>query len=151
MRKVIPADPALRRVTFAALVAVALLGAIGIAFTASFTSHLRDLAAHSPEEAAATAARALKTITALMAVLPVAIGAYLAYVAIRAWQTGEFPPPGTRVLRDTVVTVGPKSRVWATVGVIVAVLLLAGGITVVVWSWGLAERLAEASAGPLAY
>ena len=150
-RKVIPADPTLRRVTIVALVALALVGAIGIVFTASFTDHLRDLAERSPEQAARSAARAFKTITALMAVMPGTVGLYLAYVAVRAWQTGEFPPPGTRVLRDTVVTVGPRSRVWAIVGLVVAVLLLAGGIAVVVWSWRLAEHVVQASAGTVGY
>jgi len=150
-RKVIRADRTLRSVTVVAIAILSLLGVVAVAYTGSFTDRLQTLAAESPEQAATIAANAFKAITALMAVIPLAVGLYLTYVALQAWQAGEFPPPGTRVLRDTVVTVGPRSRTWATIGFIIALLLVTGGILIPVWGWRLANSLVEASrlpAGP---
>ena len=141
----IQADRTLRTVTVIALAILSLLGGVAVAFTKSFTDRVRMLATESPEQAATMAAQAFKAITAVMGVIPLAVGLYLTYVSVRAWRTREFPPPGTRVLRDTVVTVGPKSRTWATIGLIVAVLLGAGGILIPVWGWRLADSLVQAS------
>jgi hypothetical protein len=142
---VIQADRTLRTVTVIALAILSLLGGVAVAFTKSFTDRVRMLATESPEQAATMAADTFKAITAVMGVIPLAVGLYLTYVSVRAWRTGEFPPPGTRVLRDTVVTVGLKSRTWATIGLIVAVLLGAGGILIPVWGWRLADSLVQAS------
>ncbi len=147
-RKVIRADRTLRSVTVAAIAILSLLGAVAVAYTRSFTERLQTLATESPEQAATVAANAFKAITALMAVIPLSVGLYLAFVAVRAWQTGEFPPPGTRVLRDTVVTVGPRSRTWATIGFFIALLLVTGGILIPVWGWHVADSLVQATTLP---
>lgn len=147
-RKLIKADPTLRMVTVAALVAMSLLGGVAIAYTKSFTERLRMIAAESPERAASMAADAFKTTTALGAVIPLLVGAYLTLVSVRALRSHQFPPPGTRVLRDTVVTVGPKSRTWAKMGFLIAILLVAGGILILVWGWRLADSLVQSSTLP---
>lgn len=146
--KVIRADRTLRTVVALSLAMLSLLGAVAVVLTKSFTERVRTLAADSPEQAATMAADAFKAITAVMAVIPVAVGAYLTYVSVRAWETDEFPPPGTRVLRDTVVTVGAKSRTWAAIGLAIALLLVVGGIMIPVWGWQLADGLVQASAQP---
>ena len=148
-RKLIKADRSLRVVAVAALAILSILGGAAIAYTKSFTDRVQMIATESPEQAAGMAAEAFRTITALMAVIPLAVGIYLTYVSVRTWRTGEFPPPGTRVLRDTIVTVGPKSRTWATIGFVVAVLLVAGGILMPVWGWRLADGLVRVSTMPV--
>ena len=150
-RKLIKADRALRVVAVASLATLSILGGVAIAYTKAFTDRIRMMATESPEQAANVAGEAFKTITALMAVIPLAVGIYLTYVSVRTWRIGEFPPPGTRVLRDTIVTVGPKSRTWATIGLVVAVLLVVGGILIPVWGWRLADGLVHmgsVQAGP---
>jgi hypothetical protein len=131
------------------LAVLSLLGGVAVAYTKSFTERVRTLAAESPEQAAALAADVFKAITALMGVIPLAVGFYLAYVSVRAWETGEFPPPGTRVLRDTVVTVGTKSRLWAAIGLAVALALIVGGMLIPMWGWQLSDSLVQASAQPV--
>jgi hypothetical protein len=134
-----------------ALIILLVLVAVAIPLAKSWTDHLQVVAGESPQQAAALAAVGLKMITALMGVLPLMVGAYLAYVSVKAWRTAEFPPPGTRVLRDTVVTAGSKSRVWAVVGGAVAFALIFGGVLSPLLGWRLAESLvqaASASPGP---
>jgi len=132
-----------------ALVALAVMGAAALIFTRAFTERILAAAAESPAEAAATAARAVRMTLSLLSVIPLAVGMYLISVSIRAWQANEFPPPGTRVLRDTVVTLGPGSRRWALAGFVTAVFLIAGGTTVLVLAWRLAASLIEIGSRPV--
>ena len=145
----IPADPAMRRLSLLAIIVVTVTGIVGLVYTGEFLDRVQKLAADDPREAARLAARTFKVLTAFMAVIPIIIGAYLAQVAVRAWRHHEFPPPGTRVLRDTVVTVGPRSRRWALLALFVALLLVGGGVLLPIWSWQLTDRLFTVGVLPL--
>ena len=145
-RKVIRADPTLRMLTLAGVVVVVVAGVVALAFTESFLRDMTELARESPEVAAARVGFAFKLVALSAAVIPVAVGVYLARVAILAWRSGEFPPRGTRVLRDTVVTTGPRSLRWALLALLVALLLLLGGIGIPLVAWNLVEGLSLGAA-----
>jgi hypothetical protein len=147
-RKIIRADSALRRLTLIGVVVVLLAGMIALVYTGSFLDDMKALARVSPSQAAARVGLVLKLVAIGAAVIPVAVGAYLARVAMLTWRSGEFPPPGTRVLRDTTVTTGPSSRRWAVFALLVAVILLVGGILVPLVTWTLVEGLLRGSAVP---
>ncbi len=137
----LPADPTLRRLTLIAIIVVTVAGTAGLVYTGAFLDRVRTLANDDPVEAARLATRTFKMLTVFMAVIPVVVGGYLGLVAARSWHHGEFPPPGTRVLRDTVVTVGPHSRRWALLAFVIALLLVSSGIFLPLWSWQLTDRL----------
>ena len=139
--RIIAADPTLRRMTLVAIVVVTVVGAAGLVYTGAFLERVQALASDDPEEAAQLAARTFKVLTVFMAVVPIIVGAYLGQVAVRAWHHAEFPPPGTRVLRDTIVTVGPRSRRWALLAFVIALLLVGSSIFLPLWSWQLTDRL----------
>ncbi len=139
-RKVIRADPTLRILTVVGVVLVLVGGIIAVGYTESFVREVRELARESPGQAAERVRAVLRALTVGVAVIPVAVGAYLTRVAVLALRSGEFPPPGTRVLRDTTVTTGPASRRWAVLGLVVAGLLVTGGIAVPVGVWQLVGR-----------
>ena len=147
--KVILADPTMRRLSLLAIIVVTVTGIVGLVYTGAFLDRVQKLAADDPREAARLAVRTFKVLTAFMAVIPIIIGAYLAQVAVRAWHHHEFPPPGTRVLRDTVVTVGPRSRHWALLALFVAFLLVGSGVFLPIWSWQVTDRLFTVGVPPL--
>jgi hypothetical protein len=140
-RKVIRADRALRRLTLIGVAVVLLAGAIALVYTESFLHDMKVLARESPSQAAARVGLVLKLVAIGAAVIPIAVGAYLTRVAMLTWRSSEFPPPGTRVLRDTTVTTGPGSRRWAVFAFLVAVILLSGGLLVPLLTWNLLEGL----------
>jgi len=144
-RKIIPADRALRRLTLIGVAVVLVAGVIAIVYTESFLDEMAALAQESPSQAAARVGLVLKLVAIGAAAIPIAVGAYLTRVAMLTWRSGEFPPPGTRVLRDTVVTTGPKSRRWAVFAFLVAVILLLGGVLVPLLTWNLVEGLLHSS------
>jgi hypothetical protein len=147
-RNIIRADRTLRTVTLIGVAAVLLVGVIGLAYTESFLRDIKALAQESPSQAAAKVGLVLKVVTIGAAVIPVAVGTYLTRVAVLAWRNSEFPPPGTRVLRDTTVTTGPTSRRWALFALLVAVILVLGGIVLPLVTWNLVESLLHGSARP---
>ncbi len=110
--------------------------------------NMEALAQESPSQAAARVGLVLKLVAIGAAAIPIAVGAYLTRVAMLTWRSSEFPPPGTRVLRDTAVTTGPRSRRWAVFAFLVAVILLLGGILVPLLTWNLVEGLLRGSAVP---
>lgn len=147
--KLIPADPTMRRLTLLAILVITAIGAVGLVYTNAFLDRVKDLAGENPDAAAQLAARTFKLLTVFMAIVPIIVGLYLGFVAIRAWHHEEFPPPGTRVLRDTVVTVGPRSRQWALLAFFIALLLVGSGIFLPLWSWQLTDRLFPSGGLPL--
>ncbi len=134
--------------TLIGVVVVLLAGMIALVYTGSFLDDMKALARVSPSQAAARVGLVLKLVAIGAGVIPVAVGAYLARVAMLTWRSGEFPPPGTRVLRDSTVTTGPSSRRWAVFAFLVAVILLVGGILVPLVTWTLVEGLLRGSAVP---
>jgi hypothetical protein len=144
-RKIIRADKALRQLTLIGLVVVLLAGIIALVYTESFLDDMKALARESPRQAAERAGLVLKIVAMGAAVIPVAVGAYLTRVAMLTWRSREFPPPGTRVLRDTAVTTGPSSRRWAVFALLVALILLLGGILIPLVTWNLVEGLLRGS------
>ncbi len=147
-RKIIRADRTLRTVALIGVAVVLLVGVITLVYTESFLRDMKALAQESPSQAAAKVGLFLKVLATGAAVIPVAVGAYLTRVAVLTWWSSEFPPPGTRVLRDTTVTTGPTSRRWALFALLVAVILVLGGIVVPLMTWNLVESLLHGSALP---
>ncbi len=148
-RNIIRADRTLRTVTLIGVAVVLLVAAIAFVYTGSFLHDIKVLAQDAPTEAAARAGLVLKVLATGAAVVPIAVGAYLTRVAVLTWWSSEFPPPGTRVLRDTTVTTGPTSRRWALFALLVAVILVLGGIVVPLVTWNLVESLLHGSARPV--
>ncbi len=147
-RKIVRADRTLRTVTLIGVALVLLIGVIALVYAEAFLREMKVLAQESPSQAAAKVGLVLKVLTIGAAVIPVAVGAYLARVAVLTWWSSEFPPPGTRVLRDTTVTTGPTSRRWALFALLVAVILVLGGIVVPLVTWNAVDSLLHGSARP---
>lgn len=55
-----------------------------------------------------------------IALLPLAVALHAGWVALRSWQTGQWPPPGSLMLRDTPIRRGWRARVGATLITVMA-------------------------------
>ncbi|MEM1181449.1 MAG: hypothetical protein AAGM22_24105 [Acidobacteriota bacterium] len=62
------------------------------------------------------------------------LGSYLLWTAVRIVRSGQFPPPGTWVVRDTVVRRGGRAKVRATVAGVIGVGLLGFGLLFPGWA-----------------
>ncbi len=109
-RKVVRADPRFRARLLVFLALTVVLGPIAIFQVQGHLEDLRLLGGTDPAAAIAEARMMLLFIA--YSGLPILLGTgfYVGRMGFRARRTAEFPPPGTPVVRDTVVTTGPVAR-----------------------------------------
>lgn len=127
------ADPRYRRGVFLLAVVLAILGA---AIVFWFKGLMGDIVALAETDPAAAIRRTHRVFVFLMAFLGVGLasfGAYLLIFGVRVLRTGEMPPPGTRVLRDVPVKTGRPAAIRARIILVLAGLLLLGGLIVPWW------------------
>ena len=122
---ILPADHSLRRQTFLWGVLLAVLGIVGIRYLASYLDGLTALQLTDPQRAAEKYTRLLLLLAAGDALIACSLGGVLIYFSCRVLRSGQFPPPGMRVIQDTRLRTGSGARFVA-----VAALALAGVIVV---------------------
>jgi hypothetical protein len=130
--EILHADPGARARALRAVALGAAAGALGIAWIANRLQHYERLASESPH-AAKLGIGALYEVLIGLAVLATCVAAFVILQrSVLALRLGAFPPPGTRVLRDTVVLTGPRARQIASAGIVLGVLLVGcAGVLVV--------------------
>lgn len=133
--KVIPADNRLRVYTAIALVVIVVAGFVTYDWSQRVLVEIEKLAQYDRQLAFDRAASFLKMAAAL-------VGATTALVAIsegrkarRSLSTGEWPPPGTRVLVDTPVIEGEPARRRAKFIIALSTVMLgmAVGLQLIAW------------------
>ena len=125
---VVRADERTRRIALAVLIGSTALGAAAILALRSYFAGLEALAETDPDLAIAKGSALLAGTSIAMGVSLVAFGGYLFLLSRRIAASGRFPPPGMRVIRDTAVSTGREARRRATATLVMAVVLLAGGV-----------------------
>ena len=100
------ADAAFRRLAIAVLIASTLAGAVLIGVLNRYRGALADWVRSDAGRSAQRAELILAVFAALLLAPLVAMAAYLSSVGGRAVRTGEFPPPGSRVITDTAIVRG---------------------------------------------
>jgi hypothetical protein len=124
--QMVPADPSLRRRAVWLLVAVAVLGAWAITVMSAQLREVRSLA---------TMERWLWSAVGLASGGSVVFGVCLARLAQRVFRTGQYPPPGQRVIRDTPVRRDRAARqlAWLAIGGAGILWAISAGLPLLVW------------------
>ena len=132
MVEVLHADPGARTQALRAVALGAAAGALGIAWIANRLQHFERLASESPH-AAKLGIGTLYEVLIGLAVLSTCLAAFVVLQrSVLAFRHGAFPPPGTRVLRDTVVLTGAAAHRVACLGIALGILLVGcAGVLVV--------------------
>ncbi len=133
---VLIADTKLRRRALGLVIALGVLGVVAIYVFAQFLQGLQALANESPEEALERFGAFLRVFLAVTSVSLMLISGWVARFSLKALQAKQFPPPGTRVIRDTRVMCGAQARRKAILGLVLAAILAVCGVLVPwqVWS-----------------
>ena len=139
--RIIRADRRLRAVVLAMTCVGAVAGAVAIASLQSRLQTIREMAPGDPQAALAQAAVLLRRLVLALAAGAVALGAYTLSIAARTLRSGIFPPPGTRVIRDTKQLTGDAARKRAYLGILISLLMVAAALIVPYQVHTLLERL----------
>ncbi|MCK5439563.1 MAG: hypothetical protein KAI97_06450 [Gemmatimonadetes bacterium] len=133
--KMIHADNRLRVYTAIALVVIIVCGFVTYDWTQRALAEIEKLAQYDRQLAFDRAASFLKMAAAVVGVTTALVGVSEARKARRSLATGEWPPPGTRVLMDTPVVEGGPARRRAkfVIALSMAMLTIALGLQVFAW------------------
>lgn len=123
---------------------VALGGVALLLWLAAELGRIEKLSATDPDAAARRAATLLLGVTWACAGTALTAALLIFRISREIRRSGRYPPPGARLVRDTMVRTGAQAERIARVGILVAVLLAAAAPVLIV----VGHRLLAALAGP---
>jgi hypothetical protein len=122
--RIISADTAYRRKVLLGLLLI-FLGCAACLYALHGALHEMERLAGTEPEAALEDIRSLVTaVSVANAFLSAVFCAWFGWLAYRTYTSGQYPPPGTRVLRDTKLRTGRGARMIAVQQVAVALVIL---------------------------
>ncbi len=122
---VLKADRALRKKAILFVVAASVLGLVLLIFFQNELGQLDQLARENPRAALEQLLDRLHLLAVFVTLLFVPFSLYLLYLSIQTYRTSRFPPPRTRVVRDTRIVTGRRARRKGMAGVFLAAVFLA--------------------------
>ncbi|NOT54992.1 MAG: hypothetical protein HOP18_10335 [Deltaproteobacteria bacterium] len=132
---ILKADPRLQRVAWVTVTVLIGCGAFGILFLREFLAHIEALTAHAPEERIQQLITLLKILLVIKGISFIGFGTFSAQRALRTIHTDQFPPPGTRVIRDTLVVTGRAAQRHGKGLLVLSVVVITSGIVVPIFTW----------------
>lgn len=135
---ILKADPATRRKTFVLLVGITALGYAVIQWGLPELQHYIEQS-ESKEEALGLLQLIL--VLSLLPLLPVAFFIYR--IARRTLSSGQFPPPGTKVIHDTVIIEGKAAKRKGYQLMLISLLLAISTLVGALYIYCLLDRLGE--------
>lgn len=115
------------------LLFLALFSVLGTLVIFGLERHLEKIVAASednPEQAVREVFRLLRLSAGVGGAGLLVFGLYFTHFSLKVLSSGQFPPPGTKVVRDTRVQTGPAARLRAGAGIALATLLIVLGLAV---------------------
>jgi hypothetical protein len=132
---IVPVNSRLRKQAFLWGIIVAVVGAGGLL---ALVVHLDDLAA-SPQIAPQPGYMHFLAEAGIM-VPALSLAGMLSYLALRIWKSGQYPPPGMQVLRDTKIRTGRAAQNAARICLLFAAVVVLCGIGMgLIMGWLLSE------------
>ena len=138
---VIPADKELRKkfIIFLVLVTIAF-----IAFKPhikGYMDQIDQLSKKNPELAYKKTMLLLKWSMGVVFILLLSMGVYLSLLARRTLRSGQYPPPGMRVIRDTRLRTGNQAKRAAISLIVLASILIVVAFFFLYWPYAFEKTL----------
>lgn len=125
MDDLVPADPGARRSAFVLWVIGGVLGTVAVWWLSRYVESLTALARSDPDAAMRLFRTRVMPAVAVIVLIAIAAGAWLARYGLLILRSGEFPPQGMRSIAPAARRAGGPAR---TIGTLLAV---AGGLMIV--------------------
>ena len=130
--EIVPADARLRKLVLLVSVVILAGGAVALWWLNRRLDAIDQLAEENLPAAAEEALSLVVKALVVMGVSLVGMGLYLFRLGVRINRAGRFPPPGVKVIRNTVVRTGTHARLRANLALVGSLLAVLAG-TVGVW------------------
>lgn len=138
---VIPADKELRRkfILFLVLVTIAFL--VLEPHIKGYIDQIDQLSKKNPELAVKKAMLLLKWSMGVVFLLLLGMGAYSILLARRTLKSGQYPPPGMRVIRDTRLRTGTQAKMAAVSLIVLSSVLIVFALFFLYWPYAFEKTL----------
>jgi len=136
------ADPGFRRLAIVVLIAGVCAGGVLIGAVDRYRDTLADWVRADSSRLAQRLELIFVAFTVLLVAPLVAVAAYLSSLGGRTVRAGEYPPPGSRVIRDTPIVRGGEALARGRTLQGLAALLSAASVVIGLLLWRLASSFA---------
>jgi hypothetical protein len=145
MTEIRRADPAVRRRAVGLLLLGTLVGALLLAAFERYRPWFRDWLGSDPRMAPQRMRLALLLLVVFLVAPVIGFAIHYWRLGTHVLRTGQFPPPGYPVMRDTTVLEGPGAVWRGRAFQFFAVALGVAAVVLWLFLWGLARMLAPGS------
>lgn len=121
---IVAADPRLRKQILISVLIIILIALVIWVYLQKYFLDLNLLAQDNPNLAIAKAVQLVHIFLLINNLVFLALGIYLVTIGLKIFRSQQYPPPGQRVVRDTVLVSGKKARVHAFFLWVIAFLLI---------------------------
>jgi hypothetical protein len=125
---IIQADPQVRRRVLAGLVLSTLIGVVAVVAADAYVNQLVALLSITPHRAVIQIQRFAIILATVILLLTSALSGVLGYFSLRVLCSGQYPPPGMKVLRDIPLQTGKSAACRALAALVLAIAVLGSGI-----------------------
>jgi len=140
---VIPADKKLRNkiILFLVLIAVALI--LSESYFKDYLEQIEQQSEKDPDLAFRKILFLFKLCVGVVSLLLLGMGGYLILLARRTSKSGQYPPPGMKVIRDTRLRTGDKAKSITTLMMVSSAILILFGFLFLCFPWALEKFLTK--------
>ncbi len=140
---IIPADKKLRKkiILFLVLVTIALI--LSESYFEDYLDQIEQQSEKDPDLAFRKILFLFKLCVGVVSLLLLGMGGYLIHLARRTSKSGQYPPPGMKVIRDTGVRTGDKAKSITTLMMVSSAILILFAMLFLYFPWALEKFLAE--------
>ncbi len=135
------ADKEFRKRFIIFLVLIAIVFAVAILSTKSYLDQIGQLAPGNPDLAAQKVMFLFKWWLGLGSLPILGLAVYQMLLAWRVLKSGQFPPPGMRLVRDTKIRTGRKAKKVAISLIVLSSLIIVVTLFLVYWPYAFEETL----------
>ncbi len=130
--EIVPADTKQRRLALLAVLIIAVAGAAVLWWLDRHIAGIQQLAKDDLPAAIEKARNLVAVAVFCLGLSLVGIGLWLFRLGVQINRAGRFPPPGVKLVRDTVVRTGLQARALANAALLASLLAVLAG-TVGMW------------------
>lgn len=142
---IVPADKEFRKRFVIFLVLIVIVFAVTILSMKSYLDQMAQLTRENPGLAAEKVIFLLKWWMGLGSLPILGFGVYQILLARRVLKSGQFPPPGMKVVRDTKIKTGGKAKKVAISLIVLSSVIIVITVFLVYWPYALEKRLLKKS------
>jgi hypothetical protein len=138
---ILPADKEFRKRFIIFLVLIVIVFVVAILSLKNYLDQMAPLTRENPDLAVKKVMCLLKWWLGLGSLPVLGLGLYQILLARRVLKSGQFPPPGMKVVRDTRIRTGAKAKKAAISLIVLSSIVIAITLFLVYWPYALEKKL----------